>query len=75
MSGTLTPAYGRDYTSKKEALQDWNDGKDFILHSIVECGPINNASAKTLGIRSAQIRWRKLTMVAVIKLQPDGSWK
>ena len=26
---TLIPAYGRDYKSFKELLQDWNDGKDF----------------------------------------------
>ena len=28
---TVTPAYGRDYTSKKAALEDWNAGKDFLV--------------------------------------------
>lgn len=28
----LTPAYGRDYKSKKEVLAAWNEGKDFIAH-------------------------------------------
>lgn len=31
-SGTLTPAYGRDYKSKKALLEDFNNGKDFYLH-------------------------------------------
>jgi hypothetical protein len=30
MALTLTPAYGRDYKSKKAVVQDWEDGKDFI---------------------------------------------
>ena len=31
---TLTPAYGRDYKSAKEALADWSNGKDFIINAI-----------------------------------------
>jgi len=27
----LTPAYGRDYKSKKAVLDDYNNGKDFCL--------------------------------------------
>lgn len=26
---TVTPAYGRDYKNKAEALADWDAGKDF----------------------------------------------
>lgn len=29
---TLTPAYGRDYKSKKAALADFHAGKDFIIN-------------------------------------------
>jgi hypothetical protein len=29
---TLTPAYGRDYKSKKEVLTDFRDGKDFVYN-------------------------------------------
>jgi hypothetical protein len=29
-SFTLTPAYGRVYTSKAQVLKDYNAGKDFI---------------------------------------------
>ena len=31
--GTLTPAYGRDYKSKKALLEDFNTGKDFYFNS------------------------------------------
>ena len=27
----VTPAYGRDYKSRKDVLKDWNDNKDFII--------------------------------------------
>lgn len=29
LQATLTPAYGRDYTSKEAALTDFRGGKDF----------------------------------------------
>ena len=28
---TLLPAYGRDYKSQKEAKEDWQAGKDFVI--------------------------------------------
>ena len=28
---SLTPAYGRDYATKRSALADYNAGKDFML--------------------------------------------
>lgn len=31
--GTLTAAYGRNYTKAKDAEKDFRDGKDFVLHS------------------------------------------
>ena len=30
---TLTPAYGRDYTSKAKAEADLRSGKDFVLNA------------------------------------------
>lgn len=30
---TLTPAYSRDYKSKKAVQADWDAGKDFIINS------------------------------------------
>lgn len=31
----VSPAYGRDYPSKTKALQDWQEGKDFILQDFM----------------------------------------
>lgn len=31
---TLTPAYGRDYKTKKEFMADFEAGKDFIINTI-----------------------------------------
>lgn len=31
---TLTPAYGRDYKSKKEVIAAFNAGKDFIYNDL-----------------------------------------
>jgi hypothetical protein len=31
---TVIPAYGRDYTSLKEAKKDWEDGKDFMISDV-----------------------------------------
>ena len=38
---TITPAYGRDYTSLKDALADWNAGKDFLLNTSTRGIPCN----------------------------------
>lgn len=32
--GSVTPAYGRDYTDEEAAVRDWKDGKDFVYHNI-----------------------------------------
>lgn len=33
-SVTVTPAYGRDYRTKGEALKAWEEGKDFCIEAI-----------------------------------------
>lgn len=43
---TLTPAYGRDYTSKAKLLEDFNADKDFIL---------NTHTGRSLPINKSQI--------------------
>ena len=39
--GVLTPAYGRDYSSKREALTDLNSNKDFYAHMLTRLELIN----------------------------------
>lgn len=36
---TVSPAYGRDYTSAKQARQAWEDGDDFIIQGMYEVEP------------------------------------
>lgn len=31
---TIRPTYGRDYKSKREVLEAWNNMEDFIIESI-----------------------------------------
>jgi hypothetical protein len=37
---TVSPAYGADYKSQKEATEAWDKGKDFIIQDITHryCG-------------------------------------
>lgn len=41
---TLVPAYGRTYNTRKSAMQDWADGKDFRIY----CGPYTSVRDKAL---------------------------
>jgi transcription elongation GreA/GreB family factor len=39
---TLTPAYGRSYNKQADVLRDFNDGKDFLRHYMLDpVKPIN----------------------------------
>ena len=69
---TLTPAYGRDYKSKKDVLSDWNSNKDFIVSDFFDKydgKPINLSDAKHAGIREVMIRYSGLRKIAVIKIK------
>jgi hypothetical protein len=66
----LTPAYGRDYPSRKAVLEAWNDDQDFLVAN-VELGatkPINKSGSKDLpaSYKWINIRYKNLREVAVI---------
>ena len=70
---TLTPAYGRDYKSKKEVQADWDAGKDFVVADMFSgrAGSyITRHEAEHSGITSVNIRYQRNTKVCVIKVQP-----
>ena len=49
---TLTPAYGRDYTSADKALADYDAGKDFILNTFDRRNtPINKSQCVASGFK------------------------
>ena len=55
----LTPAYGRDYTSRVDVLRDFDAGKDFIMHVGPSAGYANNeafAADATIQFRYGQMR-------------------
>lgn len=58
---TLTPAYGRDYKSKAEAISAFESGKDFIATDYQKSGAYN-INEMTIG-QTVQIRYKRMTMV------------
>jgi len=65
---TLTPAYGRDYTSKAAVQADWRAGKDFIIANAFhryDGKPINKPQADADGL-TVNIRYGKLRRIMVI---------
>jgi hypothetical protein len=68
---TVTPAYGRDYRSKAQAIAAWEAGEDFILQDMMspwDGKPIDIESAREAGYHTINIRYRKLRSVAVYKM-------
>jgi len=68
MHFVLTPAYGRDYTSKTEARKDFMADKDFIHASRMHTGGgtyINRADIPTGA--TVEIRYDKLRKLVVLK--------
>ena len=70
----LIPAYGRDYKSKKEMLAAFDGNKDFQICDMsspddgrytTKSELINHGMAG----QSLNIRYKKLTQVAVVKLK------
>jgi hypothetical protein len=71
MNPTLTPAYGRDYKSKKAVLADWLANKDFILQqfgSPYDGKPFNRDSARDAGFDAVNIRYKRNTQITVVKV-------
>ena len=66
---TLTPAYGRDYTSAKTVKADWEANKDFVIADVVggNCGRMINKQDAPKG--EYFIRYKKLAQVCVIKVK------
>jgi hypothetical protein len=69
---TLVPAYGRDYKSKKDLLAAFNENLDFKIQDISCPYDGKYAGKQELldnGYTTADIRYKKLASVAVVKLQ------
>lgn len=68
---TISPAYGRDYTSKAKALADWDSNKDFVIQDIRLSGYVSKSQVPDLirdGINKIMLRYNKMHMVVLLKL-------
>ena len=62
---TVTPAYGRDYKSKKAALDAWNANEDFIINDMSnrwDGKPVNKQGAEEAGL-PIMIRYDQLRKI------------
>lgn len=65
---TLTPAYGRDYTSAAKVKADWEAGKDFIITDMFDKydgKPVNKQDADRAGMQ-VMIRYSGLRKIVAI---------
>ena len=70
---TLTPAYGRDYKSKKALLEDFDKDLDFIILDISSRWngmKVNKSQLIETGENQVNIRYNSLRKVAVISIHP-----
>ncbi len=62
----LTPAYGRDYKSKKELLEDFDANKDFRTPS---GSMVSKSDLIHMGHKSISVRYNKLRNSTSIKIE------
>lgn len=71
----LTPAYGRDYKSRKEVVAALNQGKDFEIAAPMEHGG-RYCGLQDIPEGSHNVRYKRLANVAVVKVvAPEGGKK
>jgi len=69
---TLTPAYGRDYKSKKAVQADLDAGKDFIIADLFHPDSgryCNNADLKSSGVKTVMIRYNSMRSIQSFKVK------
>lgn len=68
----IKPAWGRDYKSKKALLDDWNQGRDFIIANVGKDMDryINIHDAKRSAPMTINARYNKLRNVCVFEVNP-----
>ncbi len=67
MLSTLTPAYNREYKSKKAILEDFAQNKDFLLQTYNGSTYINKEDIEKTGEKEVMVRYANLTKVTIIK--------
>lgn len=64
----LAPAYGRDYKSKREVIEAWNNDRDFVMTDLISGGGyVNRRDLRVSGfVGSLKLRYGKLRKIAVL---------
>jgi len=68
---TVSPAYGRDYRSAKDAMADWKAGKDFKAESMKVHGSLSARDTEALkadGFTDIMIRYSNLRRGTLFKI-------
>ena len=68
---TVSAAYGRDFKSKKEILNYWNQNRDFQNLGISQGAYINKKDAKRFKVVYLNVRYKNLMNIAVINVNED----
>jgi hypothetical protein len=66
---TLTPSYGRDYTSAKAVKADWDANKDFTIADVFSGNHGRQINKQQAPKGTYNIRYKKLTQVCVITVK------
>lgn len=62
----LTPAYGKDYKSRKEVLAAWDEGKDFVTNPFNGPNQYINKEQVAIG-EQIQFRYKHMTETFIHK--------
>ena len=62
---SLTPAYGRTYTTKAQVYEAWDSGKDFVVHSFDGRSTYCNKADLPIGAK-VQIHYGKRNEKSVV---------
>jgi len=66
----LTPAYGRDYTSKAQATEAYQSGKDWILNDITSPWDGKYCSCRDFPGEPVKLRYSKLRKSTITQYDP-----
>lgn len=69
----VSPAYGRDYTKRADALTDWQNGKDFRIEGFghyagAYVSSRDTGQLKADGYDTVKIRFKKMRDTAFVDL-------
>lgn len=71
----LTPAYGKDYKSRNEAVEAYKSGKDWILHDPTSRWNGRYCSCRDFVGQTVELRYNKKQDVVLVNHNPKEETK